>query len=114
LSRLVKAPPGHKLAGLGGFIAPNTECPFLKKCCGPEPCFCGHKGLEHTVYFSCALARAFDIGEEIDEEWKKDEEVRLNKEFKTLVSDAPVISEEEVRKALAFLANDCVEDTEDD
>lgn len=113
MSKLVKAPPGHKLAGLGGFIAPNTECPFYQRCTkGEKTCQFGHRGLEHPVYFSCGLARGFDIGEELEEEWKKEEDRRVLKEFKALTQEAP-ISEEEVRKALQYLADEEPEDTED-
>ena len=44
-----------------GFIPANTECPFLSRCDEENSkCFLGHKGKEHEVAFSCAIARVFD------------------------------------------------------
>lgn len=52
---------------IDGRIPPNTVCPFWDKCeiaqCGK----CMHKGIEHSVAFSCAVARGFDIVEAYSE-----------------------------------------------
>ena len=45
-----------------GAIPAHTTCPFLKECSkGTMKCFVGHQGTEHSVDFSCAIARGFDI-----------------------------------------------------
>jgi ribosomal protein L32 len=43
-----------------GKIPANTECPYTQKC-DPNKEFCGHKGVEHSVSYSCGFARAFVI-----------------------------------------------------
>jgi len=64
MGKLAKAPEGHRLAGLGGFVPPKTICPFISKCKPEEDCPAGAKGEEHESYFSCALARLIDSIEE--------------------------------------------------
>lgn len=45
-----------------GAIPAHTECPFLEECSkGTMKCFVGHKGKDHSVDFSCAIARGLDI-----------------------------------------------------
>lgn len=45
-----------------GKIPAHTECPFKNRCyTTAEEGFCKHKGIEHNVDFSCAIARAFDL-----------------------------------------------------
>jgi hypothetical protein len=43
-----------------GMIPANTECPFLHMHCKSR-CIVGHKGIDHSVSFSCAMARAWDL-----------------------------------------------------
>ena len=51
--------------GLNSFgrISAGQECPYTEKC--PEKIygFCKHKGVEHTVEFSCGYARLLLIME---------------------------------------------------
>lgn len=44
-----------------GKIPAATECPFRNDCPSVRKGDCGHKGAEHTVPYSCGLARLFDI-----------------------------------------------------
>ena len=44
-----------------GLIPPKTICPFDEKCPMGQGKGCPHRGKEHSVAFSCAIARAFDI-----------------------------------------------------
>lgn len=44
-----------------GRIPPHTECPFRERCEIAMANECHHKGREHTVAFSCASARGFDL-----------------------------------------------------
>lgn len=45
-----------------GLIPKNTECPYISDCDpNGKKCPTIHKGLEHNVDFSCAIARGFDI-----------------------------------------------------
>lgn len=44
-----------------GKIPAHTECPFKTECPYPKLEQCGHKGVKHTVDYSCGLARLFDI-----------------------------------------------------
>lgn len=44
-----------------GKIPPHTECPYRETCSKPGRDLCNHLGKDHTVEFSCGLARAFDI-----------------------------------------------------
>jgi len=43
---------------VNGKIPKNTTCPFLKDCLSPT---CPHKGVNHSIEFSCGYARAFDL-----------------------------------------------------
>lgn len=51
----------HKSLLIGGRIPANTECPFASRCVIKTDNKCKHLGTEHTVPFSCAVARGFDI-----------------------------------------------------
>lgn len=42
-----------------GKIPANTVCPFLSECSMTSQCH--HQGKNHSVPFSCAAARGFDI-----------------------------------------------------
>lgn len=42
-----------------GLIPPHTVCPYRQEC--PEVDVCSHGGKDHTVAFSCGLARLFDL-----------------------------------------------------
>lgn len=44
-----------------GRIPAHTNCPYAGKCSEPDTGFCRHKGVWHTVEFSCGFARAFDL-----------------------------------------------------
>ena len=44
-----------------GRIPKNTECPFTTRCEFKKAGDCKHLGKEHTVDFSCATARLFDL-----------------------------------------------------
>ena len=46
---------------VNGKIPANTECPYQAKCVAKQDGTCGHKGIDHTVPFSCGYARAFKI-----------------------------------------------------
>ena len=41
-----------------GLIPAGTECPFKDEC---NDSLCKHQGVWHTVNFSCAFARGFDL-----------------------------------------------------
>lgn len=43
-----------------GCIPVRTVCPYKKEC-GDYVNFCNHKGVNHTVPYSCALARGLEI-----------------------------------------------------
>jgi hypothetical protein len=45
-------------------IPANTECFFRAQC--PEVVNCAHQGVDHSVPFSCGLARYFDLERRID------------------------------------------------
>ena len=51
--------PGSKL--VDGKIPEHTVCPFREKCEIAISGNCNHNGVEHTVSFSCASARGFDL-----------------------------------------------------
>ena len=57
---------------INGKIPAFTECPFRNKCeiAQHGQNRCSHLGLWHSVAFSCASARAFDLIEEIKNERK--------------------------------------------
>lgn len=44
---------------VNGNIPKNTECPFKSDCVFVAGC--KHKGINHDIDFSCAVARALDI-----------------------------------------------------
>lgn len=44
-----------------GKIPANTNCPFVGRCAHAERGVCNHKGEQHDVDFSCAVARAHDL-----------------------------------------------------
>lgn len=44
-----------------GKIPANTVCPFRAKCEIAQNDACKHNGVNHTVPFSCAAARGFEI-----------------------------------------------------
>jgi hypothetical protein len=44
-----------------GLIPAHTECPFASQCGFKQDDTCNHRGKEHTVNYSCASARLFDI-----------------------------------------------------
>lgn len=44
-----------------GNIPAHTTCPFAGECGLNKDGNCGHQGVNHTVDYSCALARAFDL-----------------------------------------------------
>lgn len=44
-----------------GKIPAHTNCPFVGRCPMAENSTCHHKGEQHTVDFSCAAARAYDL-----------------------------------------------------
>ena len=51
-----------------GRIPAGQVCPFLSRCGkGTGECMVGHKGEEHKVAFSCALARGYDLIESSEE-----------------------------------------------
>jgi hypothetical protein len=44
-----------------GNIPARTDCPFTSSCPMSENKTCAHRGVEHQVEFSCAVARAYDL-----------------------------------------------------
>ena len=44
-----------------GLIPPNTVCPYKEQCPSAHNGDCGHKGIDHTVAYSCGFARMFEI-----------------------------------------------------
>ncbi len=46
---------------VGGNIPKHTECPFMSKCPEWENGYCAHLGVQHTIDFSCGLARLIDM-----------------------------------------------------
>jgi hypothetical protein len=46
---------------INGRIPPNTECPYRNRCSVAKNNDCNHKGIEHLIPFSCAIARLFVI-----------------------------------------------------
>ena len=46
-----------------GLIPKNTMCPFIQECNreGKNECPMNHKGLDHNVDFSCAIARGYSM-----------------------------------------------------
>ena len=44
-----------------GKIPVATVCPFRSMCPYAKNKECGHKGVDHTVVYSCGAARLFDI-----------------------------------------------------
>jgi hypothetical protein len=53
--------PGTSRLTLGSIPA-GQECPFLSVCSdGRMDCMVGHRGKDHAIDFSCALARGLDI-----------------------------------------------------
>ena len=51
--------------GLNSFgrIPAGQECPYREECFEAKDGLCKHKGVEHTVEFSCGYARYFHICE---------------------------------------------------
>ena len=50
-----------------GYIPAHKECPFWKYCCPKtygQGIGCKHTGVNHSVPFSCAMARGFDLNAE--------------------------------------------------
>lgn len=45
---------------IDGCIPAHQECPYKDECPMGNN-LCQHKGVEHTVPFSCAIARSFEI-----------------------------------------------------
>jgi ribosomal protein L32 len=46
---------------INGKIPARTECPFKDRCPFVTNKTCHHRGIEHTIAFSCGAARAFDL-----------------------------------------------------
>lgn len=44
-----------------GKIPIGQECPFKGECTEALNGDCGHRGIEHTVPYSCGYARLFDM-----------------------------------------------------
>jgi hypothetical protein len=44
-----------------GLIPAGQECPWKKQCRFAHLEMCHHRGTQHEVPFSCALARGFDL-----------------------------------------------------
>lgn len=49
-----------------GKIPANTKCPYAAICSIKAEGACRHLGIAHTVPFSCAVARGFQIIDERD------------------------------------------------
>jgi len=45
---------------VNGRIPANTVCPYRDECPSAANGDCGHKGVEHTVAYSCGFARLFN------------------------------------------------------
>lgn len=56
-------PPTPKRPSLlvTGLVPAGAVCPFTDKCGVRSDGNCKHKGAQHEVAFSCALARAYDL-----------------------------------------------------
>ena len=46
---------------LAGKIPARTECPYVNICDIKAMGECNHQGINHTMSFSCGVARAYDI-----------------------------------------------------
>jgi len=46
---------------INGLILAHTECPYKNECEIAQANQCFHRGTEHEVNFSCAIARSFEI-----------------------------------------------------
>lgn len=46
---------------VNGKIPAGQECPYRSECPEAQNEQCGHKGVDHTVPYSCGLARMFAI-----------------------------------------------------
>lgn len=44
-----------------GRIPANMECPFARECLIKAAGNCNHTGKEHSIAYSCASARGFDL-----------------------------------------------------
>jgi len=44
-----------------GKIPANTVCPYSEQCTEASNGNCAHRGVEHTVPYSCGYARLFKI-----------------------------------------------------
>lgn len=53
--------PEYSTQLINGLIPKGTECPFMNKCPEWKNSECAHLGVQHTVDFSCGLARLIDI-----------------------------------------------------
>lgn len=53
------------MALINGCIPPHTECPWKSECLAAKKHSCHHTGKRHEVSFSCALARGFDLVDNI-------------------------------------------------
>lgn len=51
-----------------GWIPAYTECPFKKECIWAKSNIdnCIHKGKNHSVDFSCGIARGFDLTQRVN------------------------------------------------
>ena len=52
-----------------GNIPAHTICPYDSRCSMGQDDGCKHLGLKHSIEYSCAAARGFDIGEEVFDEY---------------------------------------------
>lgn len=48
---------------INGRIPPHTPCPYKNQCGDSYNGNCNHKGVEHSVAYSCGYARLFAIME---------------------------------------------------
>lgn len=51
---------------INGRIPPHTPCPYKNRCGDSYNGNCNHKGVEHSVAYSCGYARLFAIMEKKD------------------------------------------------
>lgn len=52
---------GQSLLTEDGLIRPHEACPFVGRCEIAATGACHHRGVEHEIHFSCAVARGFDM-----------------------------------------------------
>jgi hypothetical protein len=50
-----------KIKLVGGKIPAHVPCPHKDECRSDKDGTCGHKGIDHSVPYSCGFARLFEL-----------------------------------------------------